>query len=162
MDDFYFISTGTINTWPGINLSIKKKETHELIGHIFLLDFDTMYDYDKKIKNILDTIEDYTTYDFLRESITVFLHNFKIDEKFRNNGYGKILRKETENIAKNYNYIYVSSVTNTKNIISQSINRKLGYSVLKTYKDYDFFLKKLNFWVNTVYLYLPLTKFIFF
>jgi hypothetical protein len=38
----------------------------------------------------------------------------------------------------------------------------LGYSVLKTYKDYDFFLKKLNFWVNTVYLYLPLTKFIFF
>ena len=91
----------------------------------------------------MDTIEDYTTYDFLRKSITIFLHNFKIDEKFRNNGYGLILRKETENVAKQHNYKYISSVTNTKNTVSQHINKKLEYKVLKTDENYDFFFKKI-------------------
>jgi ribosomal protein S18 acetylase RimI-like enzyme len=91
----------------------------------------------------LDTIEDYKTYDFLRESIASFIHNFKIDEKFRNNGYGLALKKEIEKIAKQHNYQFISSIVNVKNIVSQHINKKLEYKVLKTDENYDFFFKKI-------------------
>lgn len=143
MEDHYFETKGKINEWPGIELSIKSKETNELIGKIFLLDIDEAYDYDKKINIILESIEDYNSYDFLKETITVFLHNLKIEEKYRNKGYGTKLRIETEKVSKLYNYKYISSTTNVKNKYSQKINRNLGYKILKTFNGYDFFFKKI-------------------
>jgi len=95
------------------------------------------------IEIILDNIDDYSSYNFLKETITVFLHNLKIEENCRNKGYGTILRKEVENVAKLYNYQYLSSITNIKNDYSQKINRKLGYKVLHRFYDHDFFFKKI-------------------
>jgi GNAT superfamily N-acetyltransferase len=143
MDDYFFEKNGNITEWPGIELSIKKKDKNELIGKIFLLDIDSMYEYDKKIEIILDNIEDYNSYSFLKETITVFLHNLKIEEKFRNKGYGTLLRLETEKVAKLYDYQYLASITNIKNDYSQRINRKLDYKSLHRFYENDFFFKKI-------------------
>ena len=143
MEDYFFEKNGNITEWPGIELSIKKKDKNELIGKIFLLDIDPMYEYDKIIEIILDNIEDYNSYSFLKETITVFLHNLKIEEKFRNKGYGKLLRLETEKVAKLYDYQYLASITNIKNDYSQRINRKLDYKSLHRFYENDFFFKKI-------------------
>lgn len=143
MKNFYFTKKGKINEWPGMELSVIQKETNELIGKIFLLDVDEAYDYDKKINIILESIVDYNSYDFLKETVSIFLHNLKIEEKYRNKGYGTKLKIEAENIAKEYNYLYSTSATEVENVISQKINKKLGYKSLKTFYNHDFFFKKL-------------------
>jgi RimJ/RimL family protein N-acetyltransferase len=144
MDEFYFFEkNGQITEWPGIELSIKKKETNELIGKIFLLDIDPMYEYDKKIEIILNDIEDYNSYNFLKETTTIFQYSLKIEENFRNKGYATLIKKEVENITKQYYYSYTAAVTNIKNEYSQRINRKLGYQILHRFHGYDFFFKKI-------------------
>ena len=143
MKDYYFLTKGHINEWPGVDLCIKQKETNELIGKIFLLDIDEAYDYDKKISLILENIEDYKSYDFIKETVTAFIYDLKIEEKYRNKGYGMALKIEAEKILKSYNYKYTSSITNVKNKYSQKINRKLGYVSLKTLYEHDFFFKKI-------------------
>lgn len=143
MENFYFTKKGQINKWPGVDLCIKQKETNELIGKIFLVDIDEAYDYDNKISIILESIEDYNSYNFLKETVTVFLHNLKIEEKYRNKGYGTKLKIEAENSAKDYNYLYSTSATEVENKISQKINKKLEYKSLKTFYNHDFFYKKL-------------------
>ena len=143
MEDHHFKTKGKINEWPGLELSILLKETNELIGKIFLVDIDEAYDYDNKINIILESIEDYNSYNFLKETVSIFLHNLKIEEKYRNNGYGSKLKVEAEKIAKEYNYNYLSSAVKVENKFSQKINRKLGYQSLKTFYEHDFFFKKL-------------------
>jgi GNAT superfamily N-acetyltransferase len=102
-----------------------------------------MYDHDVKIKKILDTIENYTTYDFLKETVTLFLHNLYIQKEYRNLGLGKTIKGYTENLGKKYGYDYLSSIVKKNNIFSQKINKKLEYKILKSDNDYDFFYKKI-------------------
>jgi len=116
---------GNITIWPGIKLTINDKTNNNEIGKIFILDIDVMYDHDVKIKKILDTIENYTTYDFLKETVTLFLHNLYIQKEYRNLGLGKTIRGYTENLGKKYGYDYLSSITKKNNIFSQKINKKL-------------------------------------
>ena len=142
-ENYYYKVEGNITIWPGIKLTINDKTNNNEIGRIFILDIDVMYDHDVKIKKILDTIENYTTYDFLKESVTLFLHNSYIQKEYRNLGLGKTIREYTENLGKKYGYEYLSSITKKNNIFSQKINKKLEYKILKSDNDYDFFYKKI-------------------
>ena len=85
-ENYYYKVEGNITIWPGIKLTINDKTNNNEIGRIFILDIDVMYDHDVKIKKILDTIENYTTYDFLKETVTLFLHNLYIQKEYRNLG----------------------------------------------------------------------------
>jgi len=140
---YYFNYSGKIKEWPGIKLIINEKKTHKEIGHIFLVDVDTAYDYDSKIENEISNIEDYNDYDFIKENETIFLHSLFIVEKYRNNGFGKIIRKKTEDIAIEYGYKFLSSITNKNNLHSNRINEGLNYKILENLKEYNFFYKKL-------------------
>ena len=142
-ENYYYKVEGNITIWPGIKLTINDKTNNNEIGRIFILDIDVMYDHDVKIKKILNTIENYTTYDFLKESVTLFLHNSYIQKEYRNLGLGKTIREYTENLGKKYGYEYLSSITKKNNIFSQKINKKLEYKILKSDNDYDFFYKKI-------------------
>ena len=142
-ENYYYKLEGNIAIWPGIKLTINDKTNNNEIGRIFILDIDVMYDHDVKIKKILDTIENYTTYDFLKETVTLFLHNLYIQKEYRNLGLGKTIRGYTENLGKKYGYEYLSSITKKNNIFSQKINKKLKYKILKSDNDYDFFYKKI-------------------
>ena len=83
-ENYYYKGEGNITIWPGIKLTINDKTNNNEIGRIFILDIDVMYDHDVKIKKILDTIENYTTYDFLKETVTLILHNLYIQKEYRN------------------------------------------------------------------------------
>jgi GNAT superfamily N-acetyltransferase len=142
-NNYYFNYFGNIKEWPGIKLIINEKKTHNEIGYIFLTDVDEAYDYDIKIKNELSNIEDHTEYNFIRENETIFLHNLFINEKYRNKGFGKLIRKKTEEVATEYNYKYLTSITNKNNPYSNKINESLDYKILENLKEYNFFYKKL-------------------
>lgn len=141
--NYYFDYKGKIKTWPGIKLTINEKVTHNEIGYVYLIDVDIAYDYDLKIKNELSFIENHEDHSFIKENETIFLHDLFINENYRNKGYGKLIRKKTEEICKKYNYSYLTSITNKKNKFSNKINEGLDYKILENYKDYNFFYKKI-------------------
>jgi len=142
-NNYYFNYFGNIKKWPGVKLTINEKETHKEIGYIFLVDIDVAYDYDVKIKNELSNIDDFNKYDFIKENETIFLHDFFINEKYRNKGFGKLIRKKTEDITNKYKYKYLTSITNKNNTYSNKINESLKYKILENLKEYNFFYKKI-------------------
>jgi ribosomal protein S18 acetylase RimI-like enzyme len=139
---FIYEKRGNLTQTPGMNIKYVNPNQEE-IGFCNLLDFDHSYFYDYDIERFYDGKDEYCVDNcednFFNGDNSLYLHDLKVHEPFKGNGYSKKLMNKSHEIAKKNGYKYVTLITNSDNVVAQNLYKKLGYLLHQTDGQKDFY-----------------------
>lgn len=114
-------------------------ENNSVIGVVTLTDLNNVLTNNEFEKDVYSLHENYD-----KKEETAYLHSIVVEGPFRQQGYGKKLVKECENVARNSGYKKISAIVKKNNLPSQTMFKNLGYTIKDSNDKKDLFVLDLN------------------
>jgi hypothetical protein len=134
---YYVVKSGEINSPKGMNVKLFTLENTP-IGETNIVSLFYGTDIDINFFNLLSGVDEK-----FNENDTVYQYSLKINEEFRNQGWGYKIKEECNIINKNHGIKNILNIVRHDNIPSQKLMKNLGCEILNSNDIRDLFLLKV-------------------